>query len=390
MKILIVSVSAGAGHTRAAEALQAALRKNHPSVDTLHVDLMDYVPAFFRAIYVKGYLFTVKHLSPVWGFLYGLTDKAQKPSPTQGFLDSVQRQFAGRFIRFVRDVNPDLVLTTHFLTAPFLSSEIKSGRLRAPLQCVVTDFDVHWFWINPVISHYYVASDNVAAKLTKRRIDPSRVTVTGIPIHPVFSEATNAETLRSKLGLKQGSTIQGSTTRGSKTHGSKTLLLLSGGCGLGAVEEAARALFDLNTHVHLITVAGRNLALLDRMNRLRPPASLSMTNLGFIDNIHEWLSVCDLVITKGGGLSVSECLAKEAPMVIFDPIPGQEENNANHIIACGAGVRANSFEELRRRLEELLSNSDAVAGMKRNARRCAKPQAAFAIAAATASRGPLA
>jgi len=157
------------------------------------------------------------------------------------------------------------------------------------------------------------------------------------------------------------------------------LLVLAGGLGLSVLEKSVKQLFHLDRPVQILTVAGKNEALRERLNRLTPPPHIRLVNQGYVRNMHELLSISDLVITKPGGLTVSECLAKRRPMVLYAPIPGQEERNSDFALRHHVAVRANVPSDLPLLVEQILSNPLEQLRFQTNLAACAHPDAAFRI-----------
>jgi len=365
MKILITSVRAGSGHVRAAEAVLAAFQQLSPSIEAVHVDAIDLVSSSFRRLYVSGYNVTVNRAPSLWGRLYKFWDGRSPNTGLTPLLYRTQRYFADPFFEFLEDFEPDLILSTHFLIPQLLAAEQRRRPWGLPVQCIITDYDVHQFWVSDVISHYYVAHKGMVAALHRHGVPPSRVTVSGIPVHPCFSDPVRPSLVFKKLGLDPSRPV---------------ILVLSGGMGLNRLKEVVEKTLSLSGYPQIVTVAGRNAALKTQLDRLQIPASVRLLNLGYVDNMYELLSVSNLVITKPGGLTVSECLAKRRPMILVSPIPGQEERNEEFLTTQGAAWSIKSLDELPRVVTKFLTDRFLRERMKRNIEHCARPYAAFSIA----------
>lgn len=362
MRILIVSASAGAGHTRAAEALEAAARARHPRAEVLHVDVLDYAGRAYKKAYVGSYLSMVNRAPALWGYLYGATDRVRERSADK-FLRFFDRLEFDAFRRFLKELSPDLLLATHFLPAQLLAHARKRGRERFPLGLVVTDFDVHAFWVQETVDRVFVATEELAEVLSGRGIPRARIAATGIPVHPVFAAEPPREEIRERLGLDARV---------------PTVLVMGGGAGVGSMREAVEGVLAC-APVQVLAVAGKNAPLKDELERLpRPPGGV-LKVFGFVRTIEELMGVADLAVTKSGGLTTSECLALGVPMVVRDPIPGQEERNCDFLLESGAGVRANGPDSLRYKLRSLIADRARLERMRCAARAAGRPHAADRI-----------
>jgi processive 1,2-diacylglycerol beta-glucosyltransferase len=364
MKLLLVSTSAGAGHTRAAQALEETARLRFPEVTVRHVDILDFVDRAYRKAYAGGYLAMVDGAPELWGHLYKASDRV----PREGFRRKLVRafdhmEFAG-FRAFVKDFAPDVVLATHFLAAQvFTPKERRKIPFRFGL--VVTDFDVHAFWVQPDADVTFVATEELRAILAGRGVDEKGIAATGIPIMPAFAARHDRRRLRASFGIAEGV---------------PAVLVMGGGSGVGSMREAVEAALGAG-RAHVLAVAGRNTALEKKLREVDVPRGAALSVFGFVTNMHDLMAAADLAVTKSGGLTTAECLASSLPMVIRDPIPGQEERNSDFVLEAGAGVKAHGPGSLRFKVESLLSNAARLARMKEAARAAGRPRAAEEILA---------
>lgn len=365
-KIAVFSVSAGAGHVRAAQALQATAERWYPGVDVVHVDLMELVPKLFKAIYADTYLKVVEHHPAFWGYLYDKTDREKVDSALSRFRVAVERLNTQKLARVLRDLAPDHVICTHFLPAQLLSRKVRKGSFRAPVWVQVTDFDVHALWLHDRMSGYFAANDEVAWRMAERGIPPATVHVTGIPIMPAFGEPPSR--------CKSATEFNLDPTR-------KTLLLMAGGAGIGGLEQLAERLLGLDGDFQLIALAGRNERLLASLREIAARHPRRLIPLGFTRVIERVMAASDLVITKPGGLTTSECLAMGLPMIVVSPIPGQEERNADFLLENGAALKACDAGALAWRVARLLDEPRELERLRANAARLGRPDAARSVLA---------
>ncbi len=369
--LVILSVSAGAGHVRAAEALRAKATEAYPGVNAIHLDLMEWVPAMFRKVYAESFLYVVERYPEIWGYLYGRTDKAPKEySKTEGLRKALERLNTVRFMKVLKDLNPDHVICTHFLPAQLLSRKIRKGVFKLPVWVQVTDFDVHRLWIHPNLAGYFAASEEVAWRMADKGADPRTIQVTGIPIMPVFSSRLDKAECARGLGLDPAKPV---------------LALMAGGAGVGAgtggdgMDGTAARLLAMSGDFQLVALAGRNEKLLADLNRLAEAHPGRLVPMGFTRTIERIMKASDVAITKPGGLTSSECLAMGLPMILVNPIPGQEERNADYLLENGAALKAYDAAGLEFRVRDLLANPSRLESLRRNALALGKPDAAAAV-----------
>jgi len=356
-------VPAGSGHVRAAEALLAAFQQNSPEIKAEHIQVTDLVTPGFRKFYVDGYRVTVNRAPALWGRVYRFWDNRPADGAWTPLLHRAQRFCSSGFYDYVENFRPDLILTTHFLVPQLLSAHSPRS-CRPVIESVITDYDVHRFWVSDNVSRYYVAHADMTEALGRYGVPPARVVASGIPVHPCFSEPVSPSSIFNDLQLDPRRPV---------------ILVLAGGLGMNPLKAAVEKLFLLPGGAQIITVAGKNESLRAQLDALKPPANVRLLNLGYVRNMQELLAVSHLVITKPGGLTVSECLAKKKLMILFSPIPGQEEKNAEFLVARKAAVKADTVDDLPRIAAQLLGNRSMRGAILWNLERCAKPQAAFTI-----------
>jgi processive 1,2-diacylglycerol beta-glucosyltransferase len=358
-RLLLLSVSAGAGHVRAAEALRVAALDF--DVEALHLDVMDHVPPAFRALYTDAYLKLVEHSPAAWAMLYRIMDKTPPNAPLARLRRVMERLNTHALRKAIAAFAPDAVICTHFLPAELLMRERSRARLACPVHVVVTDFDLHGMWVVPDMAGYFAANDEVAYRMQARGIESARIHACGIPIMPAFARAHDRIECAAEFGLDAQR---------------RTLLLMGGGAGLGGLDEVAARLLALDADFQLAALAGRNAKMLDKLRELAARYPGRLVAQGFTDRVERLMSACDLVITKPGGLTTSECLALGRPMIVHAPIPGQEERNCDHLLEQGAALKAVDATALDYRVRDLLAHPQRLAALAERARTLGKPQAA--------------
>jgi processive 1,2-diacylglycerol beta-glucosyltransferase len=328
-RILLLSASAGAGHVRAAQALEKAFQlhaaERGADYEIRHVDTLDYTNKVFRHLYSKAYIDLVNKLPEVPGWIYDKLDKPWKNERRRLALDKLNTR---PFVKLLREYHPDIIVCTHFLPAEIVSWLKAKERLNSRQAIVVTDFDVHAMWLVHHYEHYFVA------------VEESRV----------YLEA---------LGI-----------------------LSAGGFGVGSVEVLVDSILPLKHSAQVVAICGRNDELKTRLQKsakLRTNGNVVVKPIGYTTEMDEFMSASDIVIGKPGGLTTSEALAKGLAFVIVNPIPGQEERNSDHLLEGVVGIRCNNLPTLAYKLGKLLSDPKRFVAMQKNSRAMGRPNAAREI-----------
>lgn len=362
--VAIFSVSAGTGHLRAAEALKATIEENFPTLRAVHIDLMTLVPPLFKKLYADSYFPLVEQHPALWGYLYAQSDRRKLDSKLDRFRIAIERLNTRKLKSVLREIKPDFVICTHFLPAELFSRWRRKGTFRKPVWVVVTDFDIHMLWVHRHLSGYCTPHEEVAWRLKDRGVEASTIHVTGIPIMPAFGAKHSREECAREIGIDPRKA---------------TLLLMSGGAGVGRIQKLARRLLTLPEEFQMVALAGKNARLLADLQKISHEHSGRLTAMGFTNSIERVMAAADVAITKSGGLTTSECLAVGLPMIVISPIPGQEERNADFLLEHGAALKAYDEAGLEFRVKTLLNDSARRDAMRANAARLGKPEAARRI-----------
>lgn len=365
-KVLLLSASAGAGHVRAAQALEKAFKEAGEATgevrEVQHLDILNFTNKVFRHLYSKAYIDLVNNMPEVPGWLYDKFDKPWKNERRRLALDKLNTR---PLVKLLREYQPDMIVCTHFTPAEIVSWLKAKERLASRQAIVVTDFDVHAMWLCHHYEQYFVAIDEARAYLEAVGIPPEKITVSGIPIDPVFALAKDKKEMRRKHGLALDRT---------------TILLSAGGFGVGSVEALITALLPLQHSAQIVAICGRNQELKERLTKMaagiKRQAKVLVKPFGYTQEMDELMAASDLVLGKPGGLTTSEALAKDLVFVIVNPIPGQEERNSDHLLEAAAAIRCNNLPTLTYKLDRLLADPARFASMKANARSLAHPNAA--------------
>jgi processive 1,2-diacylglycerol beta-glucosyltransferase len=346
---------------RAAEALEEAARAEHPGGDFLHVDVLELTHRAYRRAYTSSYLKLADDAPNLWGLIFRSSDRKKAFRRNAAAVRAFDRIEFSRFYSRVDDFRPDHVICTHFLPVMVL------GDRKAPapfsVNLVVTDYYAHGYWSQLSADRVFVGGPEMIEELADTGLARERIHLSGIPVSGNFSGEPDRAAIRQKLDLSPDLPV---------------VLLMSGGWGAGGLPEIAKAVFAAGP-AQVIAVAGRNEGMKAALDGLEVPAGSKLIPFGFVDFVHELMAVSDICVSKSGGLTTSECLAMGLPMIVPNPMPGQEELNADHLAERGAGLKARSPGALRLKLKELLADGEKREAMKRAARSLGRPDAARTI-----------
>ena len=363
LRILILSASVGAGHLRAAEALELALKEVEPNAFVKNLDVLELTNKTFRRLYGQAYLDVVNKAPHVLGYLYDLLDKPRSPSQKSDRLRVlVEKMNLRKVLDLLQNEPWDVIINTHFLSAEIIASLRQHQKITTPHMTVTTDYETHRLWVTKPCDHYCTATDEGAAYLEHWGVNSRDITVTGIPIHPAFNHPCDREMCLSSHGLVGDRIIA---------------LQLAGGFGVGPVEKIYRALLEIEVPLEIVSVAGRNEQIKKELQVIEVPSRHRSKVIGFTKKIHELMAIADTVISKPGGLTTSEVLASGAAMAIINPVPGQESRNSDFLLENGAAIKINNIATLPHKLTRLLRDEERLNRLKGNSLKLGKPRAAF-------------
>ena len=365
-KILILYASAGHGHEKAAKAIFEALQKEaSPHIELRIEDTLAHVPKYFGGPYRDIYLFMIAKAPWLWGAFYYLIDNIWIYRLIFPLRYLHNRLFCGPLERFIQNESPDVVVCAHFMGSEVSGYLKQKGRLSARLVTLITDYLPHPIWLSAKTDYYLGAIADTGKQLEKWGVPKDRIRTFGIPVEGKFSQAIDRQALKQAMGLN---------------NGSLTALLTSGGAGIGSTEAIVAQLTEQPYAINLMVICGTNKALLDRLSALTKLGQLKLKLFGFVNNMHELMEASDLVIGKSGGLTVTESLVKQRPMIVIRPIPGQESRNADCLKRYDAGYVAHSVEQVIQTLSHIVKHPEELSGRTLNAGRLASPASARQIA----------
>ena len=360
-RILILTASIGSGHIKAAQAIAEELRRQEPEVELSTVDFMSRETSLLHWLVKQLYLIMLAWVPNLYDLCYKFSGGESGGGLAQKLSAHAMLPVLRRLIEKYR---PDLVLCTHPFPAGACSLLKEKGGAgeKLPLAVVMTDYCLHQIWLYPQVEAYFMATEAMKAEMAGRGIGARLSISSGIPVSTGLQSLPAKGELRRELGLEELPTV----------------LLMGGGLGLGGLDETLKELDKLPERLQLLVVAGRNEKLLARVKALGETSHHSVHCWGYTEKAHELMGASDLLITKPGALTISEAFVLGLPMLLHDPIPGPETENAVYAARHGAALWLHPGESLKKAVAEILQGELEAMGAK--ARGCARPEAAAVIA----------
>ena len=369
LRILIVSSKFGGGHYQAGEALAEGLRAVLPeNAQIRHCDYGSFFPKGTDFLMRTAYLKMVKNTPSIWGKIFKYTNTTHAENKYRNFVKGFRQK---SFLHYIREMEPDIIVNTHFMSAGVLAELKRKGLVNVPLVTVVTDYVIHGMWIHPGIDLYIVGCRQVQEKLIEAGINEEKILITGIPIRLEFEQKLEKSEMRKKLGFDPYKT---------------TILFMGGAYGSSTkASEIIKIINDLDHDLPLqfIIVAGKDEDYYHALKQSERECLFPLKCFGYVNNVEELMAASDLLVSKGGALTVSESLTLGLPILMFKPIPGQEDGNAEFVESTGGGMTVLSTEELTKTLTYLLHKPERLEEMTKLALNalpgCSSKKAAQAI-----------
>lgn len=347
MKVLILSISTGQGHHATGQAIENEFKLKGEDCEIL--DAYEYIEPILSHLVSKGYLFSAAHVKKISSTLYDIVVKKSKPLKKYSVPKLTNTVWASDLKKYITETNPDVIICTHVLSA-ILVNIMKEKQWIQPAITVgiVTDFTLHPLWEETSLLDYYVTpTDLLELQLKKKGLDPAKMLPIGIPIRPKFSKRIGRAAARVQLGLD--------------LH-KPTILLMSGSMGYGKIDESIRRLDSLNVDFQVIVVCGNNEKMYKKVKGLVTQKRFDV--YGYVDNVDVMMDAADCIVTKPGGITSSEAMAKGLPMIMVNPIPGHEMRNAEFFLNNGLALYATKSFPLDETIYTLFQHPERLAFLR--------------------------
>ncbi|MBU4333361.1 MAG: glycosyltransferase [Candidatus Omnitrophica bacterium] len=361
-RVLSMYITKVSGHRQATIAIQESLRQLDPGIEVPAINGFGYTYPILEKVVHNAYMSVIKTTPKVWDYLYDNPKIVKKSQSIKNFLHKTSHEKIGRL--FAKH-SPNAVVCTQAFPCGMVADYKVEHKLDTVLVGVLTDFAPHSFWINQGVDYYIVPSVEAKERFVAKGISPDAVKVYGIPIRGKFASQLDKEPIAQKLGLDSNV---------------PTILVMGGGHGLGPIKKIVKALIKVEMNIQIVVLAGKNEKILKNIKSSVKKSEKKILVFEFAHNIDELMELATLIITKPGGITSAECLAKGLPMVIVNSVPGQEMRNTDFLIKKGIGIRIDDTKDIGEEVELLLKSPARLKSMSKAAYENAKPHASLDIA----------
>src|SRR6266851_1954205 len=376
MKILVLTLSFGSGHVRAAQAVADELSRQVPASNVLVVDALAESRLLFRACYEWPYWLMLRYAPGLWDHFSTarVKHKHEGTAPSWAFRRGCPKVFST-----IRTFNPDVIVAAEVAACEIAAIARRLGLTRAPILNVITDYEAEPIWVQPEVAAFTVPDENCSAELISWGAPASRILICGIPVDSGFDTAHSSKEVRLRYGISGNVPL---------------VLLMGGGMGPTRMDQVVEQLALNKTPMHIVAIAGKDKRALRRLKRVTVAAPVSLLAVGWNDDVAALMRAARILVTKPGGLTISEAALCSLPVVFFDPIPGAEFVNAKRMVDAGAAVIAKGPAETARAIISLLKDEKSTDAMALRSQTMARPNARKEIAAlalsllAPAARAP--
>lgn len=360
MDVLYLSISMGAGHLRAAEALKEYVDQRYPDSRSLVIDTFKYINPVVHKIFVDGYLSIIKSIPFAYGTLYKMSEQMDNINKLSNALSKV---FSYKLVKIIKEFNPSIIVCTHPFPLQIVSCLKKDRKIDIPSVGLLTDYVNHPFWFHDNIEAYVVAHKKIKKAMVKCGIPENRVYSCGIPVSKVFLRKSPRDRVLKKFGLEDKFTV----------------LIMGGSLGFGDIRRVFFSLLNSNRDIQIIVVTGKNKRLSQQLQSYVIQYDKKVLVIGYTNEVCDLMDIADLILTKPGGMTISEALVKELPIFLMSPIPGQEERNSSFLISNGVAEKIDTEMSVHGLINEVLDNPYKLFCMKEKSKRLSLPNSGYEI-----------
>lgn len=360
-KIIIFYASFGGGHLSAAKSIENYIKNNYPENEVILVDCFKYINKTIEKISTAAYLEMTKKIPWAWGKIYSDSQKG----PLAHITSRANAFMAVKLLKLLKQEQPDLIISTHPFGSQMCGYLKRKKKINCELATIMTDFNSHDQWLieNETINYFFVSNENMKNELINKNINSSKIFVTGIPINQKFLNKYNKKEILQELNF---------------TENKKIILFFAGGeygVGKNKTLEIFEQLIKNFNNIQIIAISGKNESMKNSFIKITEENKKqeSVKIIEFTDKVAEFMSISNVVITKPGGLTTSESLVSNLPLVIINPIPGQEEENAEFLLSHKVAIWLKKNDDINLTLNILLNNDNILYNMKENTKLLAKP-----------------
>lgn len=355
-------ISENSGHHHASLAIENAFYKASPDIEILNVNSFHYTNPILEKIINRAYMEIIRRRPEVWGYLY---DNPRIVRKTQKLRDAIHKYNSQKMRNLLKSFRPNAVICTQAFPCGIVADCKKTDGTQLLLAGVLTDYAPHYYWLYDNVDIYFVPSEEATERFVSNGVSRDKVRLTGIPIDLKFNRVVDGNAVCDSLGLSQKV---------------PTILIMGGSQGIGPVLEIVKILNGVKTEFQIMVVTGGNRRLYRLLKKRRSRIDKKTVVFPYTENIDELMEVSSLIITKPGGITISESFAKGLPILIVKPIPGHEQMNTEHLLRNKVGIKVDNLSDVGVFVKELLSNPTALKNMQERAKAFSRPNSAMDIA----------
>jgi len=362
LRVILMYISEVSGHHSATLAIEKAIKRLSPDAEVLNINAFNYTNPVAEKVINHIYMGVIKATPGIWDYLY---DNPVIVKRIEKLKQRVHKMNSPKFKALFDKFKPDVVACTQAFPCGMVADFKNAYSSNLPLIGILTDYIPHAYWVYDKIDYYITPSEEVAARLSRKGVDAQKIHPLGIPFDPKFTQPVLKEQSCRKLGLNPQI---------------NTVLIMGGGQGLGPIKTVVKDLEKCRGDIQEIVVCGTNKKLYNSLKKKIKKYRKKILLYGYADNMNELMSISDIIITKPGGVTTAEALAKRLGMIIIKPIPGQEANNTGYLTQEGAAIKVDSANGIHLCIDGLIAEPQKLESLRGSASRIGKPNASFDVA----------
>ncbi|MBU0710212.1 MAG: glycosyltransferase [Candidatus Omnitrophica bacterium] len=355
-------ISEISGHHSASLAIENAIRKLSPDSEIMNLNAFNYTNPISEKIVNRLYMSVIKRTPRVWDYLY---DNPRVAKNINKMKDTIHKFNSPKLKKLFERFKPDIVLCTQAFPCGMVADFKRTYNSNIPLIAVLTDYIPHAYWVYDTINYFITPSEEISQRLINKGVTIDRIKPLGIPFNYQFNTNISKEKIMQEIGLNPKV---------------PTIMLMGGGQGLGPIKAIVKSLEKVNGELQEIVVAGTNRKLYNSLKRKIKKLKKKVLLFGYTNRINELMSISDIIVTKPGGVTTAEVLARRIPMIIVKPLPGQEANNTTYLTQKGAAIKIDNPSNINLVIERLLANPEKLRIISESAGNISKPNASMDIA----------
>jgi len=355
--IIFLYSSNTSGHAQAAKAINNAINNKIPELKTQLLDASYFYPVLAPLV-SNFYIEVIKKTPQIWDFLY---DNPEVKKATEEIRNLFNLINITKLKKILVNYKPKVMVCTHAMPANVIAYWKRRDGVRGKLVCVITDHIAHSYWLHKEADLFLVPNEETKSNFIRNGIHQSKIYISGIPVDPSFSKKEEKHIARKFFGLNPEKF---------------TILIMSGTSGIGPISEILNSLTKTVLPVQYIVITGKNKKLYKKLKTDFKAVTKNIKIFKFIKNISTAMDASDLLITKPGGLTTSEAIIKNLPMILVEPLPGQEQRNAMYLTRHKLAEKCEDMNELPEIVKNIINNPTRIEKYKQRMQLFAKPDAA--------------